>query len=137
MVFIRPRRPIDSFPTRSAPRTALERIYWELFVFIGLISSSSATRWADIPSTSKRNSRESIARETPISELMTDAKSIAVTMTISDEVAIQITDLNKWFGTFRFCATFNLTVNRRRADRHAADRSGSGKSTLIPLHQPG
>ena len=31
----------------------------------------------------------------------------------SDEVAIQITDMNKWFGDFHVLRDINLTVNGR------------------------
>ncbi|MDP1668739.1 amino acid ABC transporter ATP-binding protein [Phaeovulum sp.] len=51
-------------------------------------------------------------------------------MTVSDEVAIQITAMNKWFGTFHVLRDINLTVNR--GERIViAGPSGSGKSTLI------
>ena len=51
-------------------------------------------------------------------------------MKISDEIAIQITDMNKWYGSFHVLKDINLTV-------HQGERivvcgpSGSGKSTLI------
>jgi general L-amino acid transport system ATP-binding protein len=51
-------------------------------------------------------------------------------MTVSDEVAIQITAMNKWFGTFHVLRDIDLTVNR--GERIViAGPSGSGKSTLI------
>ncbi len=51
-------------------------------------------------------------------------------MTVTDEVAIQITAMNKWFGTFHVLRDINLTVNR--GERIViAGPSGSGKSTLI------
>ena len=51
-------------------------------------------------------------------------------MKISDEVAIQITDMNKWFGTFHVLRDINLTVYR--GERIVVcGPSGSGKSTLI------
>ena len=33
-------------------------------------------------------------------------------MTVSDEVAIQIADMNKWYGTFHVLRDINLTVYR-------------------------
>ena len=51
-------------------------------------------------------------------------------MRVSDEVAIQITDMNKWYGTFHVLKDINLTVNR--GERIVVcGPSGSGKSTLI------
>ena len=51
-------------------------------------------------------------------------------MTVSDEVAIQIQDMNKWFGSFHVLRDINLTVHR--GERIViAGPSGSGKSTLI------
>ncbi len=49
---------------------------------------------------------------------------------VSDEVAIQITDMNKWYGAFHVLRDINLTVYR--GERIViAGPSGSGKSTLI------
>ncbi|MHA1109026.1 MAG: amino acid ABC transporter ATP-binding protein [Alphaproteobacteria bacterium] len=51
-------------------------------------------------------------------------------MHISDEIAIQITDMNKWYGEFHVLRDINLTVNR--GERIVVcGPSGSGKSTLI------
>ncbi|SES41824.1 L-glutamine ABC transporter ATP-binding protein /L-glutamate ABC transporter ATP-binding protein /L-aspartate ABC transporter ATP-binding protein /L-asparagine ABC transporter ATP-binding protein [Tranquillimonas rosea] len=51
-------------------------------------------------------------------------------MTVSDEVAIQITEMNKWFGSFHVLRDINLTVYR--GERIViCGPSGSGKSTLI------
>jgi len=51
-------------------------------------------------------------------------------MHVSDEVAIQITDMNKWYGAFHVLKDINLTVNR--GERIVVcGPSGSGKSTLI------
>jgi general L-amino acid transport system ATP-binding protein len=33
-------------------------------------------------------------------------------MTVSDEVAIQIQDMNKWYGSFHVLRDINLTVHR-------------------------
>ena len=49
---------------------------------------------------------------------------------ITDEVAIHISDMNKWFGNFHVLRDINLEV--RRGERIVVcGPSGSGKSTLI------
>ena len=51
-------------------------------------------------------------------------------MQVSDEVAIDIQNMNKWYGTFHVLRDINLTVHR--GERIViAGPSGSGKSTLI------
>ncbi len=51
-------------------------------------------------------------------------------MQVSDEVAIQITDMNKWYGDFHVLKDINMTV--KRGERIVVcGPSGSGKSTLI------
>ena len=51
-------------------------------------------------------------------------------MKISDEIAIQITDMNKWYGSFHVLKDINRTVNQ--GERIVVcGPSGSGKSTLI------
>src|SRR5918995_774429 len=51
-------------------------------------------------------------------------------LTISDEVAIQISSMNKWFGEFHVLRDINLTVYK--GERIViCGPSGSGKSTLI------
>ena len=51
-------------------------------------------------------------------------------MVVSDEVAIQIENMNKWYGSFHVLKDINLTVNR--GERIVVcGPSGSGKSTLI------
>ncbi|MCI4661328.1 MAG: amino acid ABC transporter ATP-binding protein [Neomegalonema sp.] len=51
-------------------------------------------------------------------------------MQVSDEVAIQITGMNKWYGSFHVLRDINLTVHR--GERIVVcGPSGSGKSTLI------
>jgi len=51
-------------------------------------------------------------------------------MQVSDEVAIQINGMNKWYGAFHVLRDINLTVNR--GERIVVcGPSGSGKSTLI------
>ena len=51
-------------------------------------------------------------------------------MSVSDEVAIQITNMNKWYGEFHVLRDINLTVYR--GERIVVcGPSGSGKSTLI------
>jgi len=49
---------------------------------------------------------------------------------VTDEVAIEINNMNKWYGTFHVLRDINLTVNR--GERIViCGPSGSGKSTLI------
>ncbi|WP_038144667.1 amino acid ABC transporter ATP-binding protein [Thioclava atlantica] len=51
-------------------------------------------------------------------------------MAVSDEVAIQIENMNKWYGQFHVLRDIDLTV--QRGERIViAGPSGSGKSTLI------
>ena len=51
-------------------------------------------------------------------------------MEVSDEIAIHISDMNKWFGSFHVLRDINLEV--RRGERIVVcGPSGSGKSTLI------
>ena len=51
-------------------------------------------------------------------------------MEVSDEIAIHISDMNKWFGNFHVLIDINLEV--RRGERIVVcGHSGSGKSTLI------
>jgi len=51
-------------------------------------------------------------------------------MTVSDEVAIQINGMHKWYGDFHVLKNIDLTVNR--GERIViCGPSGSGKSTLI------
>jgi general L-amino acid transport system ATP-binding protein len=51
-------------------------------------------------------------------------------MQVSDEVAIQITGMNKWYGQFHVLRDINMTV--QRGERIViCGPSGSGKSTLI------
>lgn len=54
----------------------------------------------------------------------------AATMTVSDEVAVQINGMHKWYGEFHVLKDINLTVNR--GERLViCGPSGSGKSTMI------
>ena len=51
-------------------------------------------------------------------------------MEITDEIAIHISDMNKWFGNFHVLRDINLEV--KRGERIVVcGPSGSGKSTLI------
>lgn len=51
-------------------------------------------------------------------------------MQVSDEIAIEINNMNKWYGTFHVLRDINLTVNQ--GERIViCGPSGSGKSTLI------
>jgi len=59
---------------------------------------------------------------------MSDA--VAANLSISDEVAIQIIGMHKWYGDFHVLKDINLTINR--GERIViCGPSGSGKSTMI------
>ncbi|MEO0624310.1 MAG: amino acid ABC transporter ATP-binding protein [Pseudomonadota bacterium] len=61
---------------------------------------------------------------------MSDTAPARAKMEVSDEVAIQITTMNKWYGEFHVLRDINLTVYR--GERIViCGPSGSGKSTLI------
>ena len=65
-----------------------------------------------------------------MSDLVTEREVDRSQMKVSDEVAIQITDMNKWYGDFHVLRDINLTVYR--GERIVVcGPSGSGKSTLI------
>ena len=54
----------------------------------------------------------------------------AAKMQVTDEVAIQITAMNKWYGQFHVLRDINMTVNR--GERIVVcGPSGSGKSCLL------
>ena len=70
------------------------------------------------------------------------SEAAATKMEISDEVAVQITGMHKWYGSFHVLKDINLTVNR--GERLViCGPSGSGKSTMIrcinrlEVHQQG
>ncbi len=65
-----------------------------------------------------------------MSELKSDREIDRSKMNVSDEIAIQISNMNKWYGAFHVLRDINLTVNQ--GERIViAGPSGSGKSTLI------
>ena len=65
-----------------------------------------------------------------MSELALDREIDRSNMTVSDEVAVQISNMNKWYGAFHVLRDIDLTVYR--GERIViAGPSGSGKSTLI------
>ncbi len=65
-----------------------------------------------------------------MSDSATDIDVDQSRMKISDEVAIQITGMHKWYGSFHVLKDINLTVNQ--GERIVVcGPSGSGKSTLI------
>ncbi len=70
------------------------------------------------------------------------SEAAANKLEISDEIAIQITGMHKWYGSFHVLKDINLTVNR--GERIViCGPSGSGKSTMIrcinrlEVHQQG
>jgi general L-amino acid transport system ATP-binding protein len=69
-----------------------------------------------------------------MSEVVVDASELAPVhpekLKISDEIAIEIVGMNKWYGEFHVLRDIDLTVNR--GERIViCGPSGSGKSTLI------
>ena len=65
-----------------------------------------------------------------MSDIALDTEIDRSNMKVSDEVAVQIEGLNKWYGQFHVLRDIDLTVNR--GERIViAGPSGSGKSTLI------
>ena len=65
-----------------------------------------------------------------MSDTITDRTIDRSKLKVSDEVAIEIHEMNKWYGTFHVLRDINLTVNQ--GERIViAGPSGSGKSTLI------
>ncbi len=65
-----------------------------------------------------------------MSEAATSRKADPTQMKISDEIAVQITAMNKWYGAFHVLRDINMTVNK--GERIViCGPSGSGKSTLI------
>ena len=61
---------------------------------------------------------------------MATAAQTAAQMQVTDEVAVQITGMNKWYGTFHVLRDIDMTV--MRGERIViCGPSGSGKSTLI------
>jgi len=65
-----------------------------------------------------------------MSDLATESEADRGQMTVLDEVAVEITNMNKWYGAFHVLRDINLTVNR--GERIViCGPSGSGKSTLI------
>ncbi|TYB80704.1 amino acid ABC transporter ATP-binding protein [Maritimibacter fusiformis] len=65
-----------------------------------------------------------------MAQTQTDREIDRSHMHVSDQVAIEITDMNKWFGSFHVLRDINLTVYE--GERIViCGPSGSGKSTLI------
>ena len=65
-----------------------------------------------------------------MSDVVTERAIDRSKMEVSDEIAIHISDMNKWFGNFHVLRDINLEV--RRGERIVVcGPSGSGKSTLI------
>ncbi len=65
-----------------------------------------------------------------MSEPATERKIDRSHMRVSDEIAVEIINMNKWYGAFHVLRDINLTVHQ--GERIViAGPSGSGKSTLI------
>src|SRR5665213_1522929 len=66
----------------------------------------------------------------PDSTVIPDAPADRSKMQVSDEVAVDLIGVNKWFGDFHVLKDINLRVNK--GERIViAGPSGSGKSTMI------
>ena len=48
----------------------------------------------------------------PTTKIRSGDMAKSAQMTVSDEVAIEISEMNKWFGSFHVLIDINLTVNR-------------------------
>lgn len=75
-------------------------------------SSSSALACPVTPCIWNASSSATIAKETAMSEPHFDRKIDRSHMAVSDEVAIQITNMNKWYGQFHVLRDINMTVHR-------------------------
>ena len=65
-----------------------------------------------------------------MSDLATDRNIDRSKMQVSEEIAVEISGMNKWFGAFHVLRDIDLTVYE--GERIViAGPSGSGKSTLI------
>jgi general L-amino acid transport system ATP-binding protein len=100
-------------------------ILWELYGFVGLIFFIFCFSMSRYSMYLERKARDwSLIKGASV---MANAKK---QLKVSDEVAIQITNMNKWYGSFHVLRDIDLTVNR--GERIViAGPSGSGKSTLI------
>jgi ABC-type amino acid transport system permease subunit len=113
-------------------------IYWELFIFIGLCffvccySMSRYSQWLE------RKLGPIIAKEArpwlKHKPILPRTRDRPLQMKVSDEVAIEIQNMNKWYGTFHVLRDIDLTVNRGRADRHLR-AVRVGQVDADPLHQ--
>jgi general L-amino acid transport system ATP-binding protein len=91
-----------------------------------------ATKPATTRAKPKTAARKTTAAKKPAAAKNGGAATAAATsaMTVSDEVAIELVGMNKWYGEFHVLRDINLTVNR--GERIViCGPSGSGKSTLI------
>lgn len=98
--------------------------YWEP-ISSSPPSSSSPAGMTATRSISKPGSRPIIA-EVPMTQ---------AAMKISDDVAIHISGMNKWYGTFHVLRDVNLTVQRGEAHRDLR-AFGVREIDADPLHQP-
>ena len=69
-----------------------------------------------------------------MSDLQSDRAIDRSKMTVSDEVAIEITNMNKWYGAFHVLRDINLTVYQGRTHRHRR-AFGLGQIDADPLSQ--
>ena len=91
--------------------------------------AKAATKTARKKSAAKKRPAKKASAKAPAAAAANGAAA-KPKMEISDEVAIEITGMNKWYGDFHVLKDINLTVNK--GERIViCGPSGSGKSTLI------
>ena len=87
-------------------------IVWELYGFIALLffifcfGMSRYSMWLERKLQTGHNEERP-----PMSELAIDREIDRSKMQVSDEVAVEINGMNKWFGAFHVLRDINLTVH--------------------------
>ncbi len=94
-------------------------------------TKTTASKATAKPAVAKRKpaAKKAAPKAAPAAAANGDAAATA-DLAVSDEVAIEVSGMNKWYGEFHVLRDINLTVNR--GERIViCGPSGSGKSTLI------
>ena len=121
---------------RSAPTPNWNGIVWELYGFVALIfflCCYSMSHLLEVPRAQAPH-RPPLRRHPMAEPHPVDVSELAPVHTeklkVSDEPAIEIVGMNKWYGQFHVLRDINLTVYK--GERIVVcGPSGSGKSTLI------